>query len=114
MIVKVIIRRDVTPGMENDFFDHLKKLRFHAMQQKGYISGETLLCAENTNRVLIISKWESLSDWENWKADSIRRKIDRAISRLQETPAVYEPYVFSKYKTAAKLEFPLPLQKQNL
>jgi len=113
MIVKVIIKREVTPGMEHDFFEHLKKLRSHAMQQQGYISGETLLCAENTNKVLIISKWESMADWENWKANSKRSEIDRDISRLQEIPAVYEPYVFSKYKAAAGLEFPLPLQKQK-
>lgn len=57
------------------------------MQQKGYIAGETLPCAEDTNRVLIISKWESLADWENWKTDSTRHELDRAINRLQETPA---------------------------
>ena len=113
MIVKVIIKREVTPGMEHDFFEHLKKLRSHALQQEGYISGETLLCAENTNRVLIISKWASLADWENWKEAGKRREIDNAMNRLQERPAVYEPYVFSKYKAAAELEFPPPLQKPN-
>lgn len=111
MIVKVIIKREVTPGMEHDFFEHLKKLRSHAMQQEGYISGETLLCAEDTNKALIISKWASLTYWNNWKKAGIRRKIDKAMNGLQESPAVYEPYVFSKYKAAAELEFPLPLQK---
>jgi len=111
MIVKVIIKREITPGMEQDFFVHLKTLRSHAVQQQGYISGETLLCAENTNKVLIISKWESMDDWENWQKDGKRRKIDQAMHRLQERPAVYEPYVFSKYKAAADLEFPPPLQK---
>jgi len=111
MIVKVIIKREVTPGMEHDFFEHLKKLRSHAMQQEGYISGETLLCVENTNKVLIISKWASLTYWNHWKQASKRQKIDNAMNRLQQSPAVYEPYVFSKYKAAAELEFPPPLQK---
>lgn len=113
MIVKVIIKREVTPGKAHDFFEHLKKLRSHAVQQPGYISGETLLCADDTNQVLIISKWESLADWENWKADHGRQKIDQALNSLQQNPAIYEPYVFSKYRAAADLEFPPPLQRQD-
>ena len=113
MIVKVIIKREIKPGKENDFFHTLKNLRAHAVQQQGYISGETLLCADNTNKVLIISKWESLPDWEAWKANEARLEIDKALTALQEGPADYEPYVFSKYKAAAELQFPRPLQSQE-
>lgn len=114
MIVKVAIRREVKKGFEADFFELLKRLRGNAVNQPGYISGETLLCAEDTNRVMVISKWESLRDWENWKADTERQKIDRSLSQLQVAPTVYEPYVFSKYKAAAEKGFPPPLQEQNL
>ncbi|MCG8686770.1 MAG: antibiotic biosynthesis monooxygenase [Desulfobacterales bacterium] len=114
MIVKVIIKREVKPGMDHDFFELLKSLRSHAVQQPGYISGETLLCAEDTNKVLIISKWESLADWKNWKANPHRREVDAKMADLQLQPTEYEPYVFSKYKAAAELEFPPPLQKTDL
>lgn len=114
MIVKVIIKRDVIEGKEKDFFSLLKNLRFLAIDQKGYISGETLICAENTNRVLVISKWESLEDWGNWKTDKKRMEIDDRLSELQDNPTIYEPYIFSKYKTSAELGFPLPLQTQQL
>ena len=114
MIVKVIIKRDVREGKEDKFFPLLKNLRFNAIHQEGYISGETLICAENTNRVLVISKWESLKDWSNWKNDIKRREIDTRLSQLQDNPTIYEPYVFSKYKAAAEQGFPLPLQSQQL
>ena len=114
MLVKVIIKRDVSYGKEKNFFSLLKNLRFNAMHQNGYISGETLICAENKNRVLIISKWESLEDWNNWKKDIKKREIDARLSELQNNPTIYEPYVFSKYKTAAEQGFPIPLQKQNI
>jgi len=114
MIVKVIIKRDIIKGREKDFFSHLKNLRFNAMDQKGYISGETLLCAENTNKVLVISKWETLEDWSNWKTHKQRIKIDAALNKLQENPTIYEPFVFSKYRAAAQQGFPPSLQEQNL
>ena len=114
MFVKVIIKRDVTEGKEKDFFLHLKNLRFNAMDQKGYISGETLICAENTNKVMVISKWETLEDWNNWKTNEKRIKIDTVLNKFQENPTVYEPYVFSKYRVAAEQGFPSSLQKQYL
>ncbi len=114
MIVKVIIKRDVTEGKEKDFFLQLKNLRFNAMDQKGYISGETLICAEKTNKVMVISKWEKLEDWNNWRNSKKRMELDGRLSKLQDNPTIYEPYVFSKYRIAAEQGFPLPLQKQQL
>lgn len=114
MIVKVIIKREVIEGMESDFFLHLKNLRFAAMDQQGYISGETLICAEDTNRVVIISKWESLDNWKAWKINPERIAIDKVLNEYQVNPTIYEPYVFSKYKAAASQGFPPPLQEKDL
>ena len=113
MIVKVIIKRDVIVGSESDFFSHLKNLRFAAMDQQGYISGETLICAEDTNKVVIISKWENLDDWNAWKSHPERIAIDEVLNKYQVNPTIYEPYVFSKYKVAAKQGFPPPLQSKD-
>ncbi len=114
MLVKVIIKRKVTENLEKDFFSQLKNLRSKAMDQKGYISGETLLCAENTNKVLVISMWETLEDWNNWKLNEKRMEIDARLNELQDNPTIYEPYVFSKYRAGAEQGFPLPLQDQQL
>jgi len=113
MLVKVIIKRDITPDREKEFFSQLKTLRFTAMDQKGYISGETLICAENTNKVVVISQWETLEDWNNWKANEKRIQMDARLGELQENPTIYEPYVFGKYKAAAGQGFPPPLQRQR-
>lgn len=114
MIAKVIIKRKVIPGKEKDFFSLLRQLRFNAMEQNGYISGETLICAEQTKKVLIISKWASLNHWNAWKEHGKRKEIDDLLSELQEEPTIYEPYVFNKYKAAAELGFPPPLQNPCL
>ncbi len=114
MLVKVVIKRDVSQGKEKHFFSLLKNLRASAMHQEGYISGETLICAENTNRVLVISMWESLESWKEWKRDVKRREIDARLGELQDNPTIYEAYVFCKYKAAAEQGFPRPLQEQQL
>lgn len=99
MLVKVIIKRDVSEGKMEQFFFLMKNLRSKAIHQEGYISGETLICAEKKNRVLVISKWESLESWNNWKNDLKRKEIDAQLSALQDNPTIYEPYVFGRYKT---------------
>ena len=111
MITKVIIKRKIMEGKEGNFFSLLRNLRFNAMDQDGYISGETLICAEQPSKVMIISKWESLDHWKAWEANEKRKVADNLISELQEAPTEYEAYVFSKYKAAASQGSPPPLQK---
>ena len=113
MIVKVIIKRKVIKGKEKDFFPLLLKLRSEAMTQEGYIAGETLIDPEDPNKVVIISKWESLDDWNKWKANIGREKIDALLNELQEEQAEYEPYIFGKYRVAAVLGFPVNLQTKS-
>jgi hypothetical protein len=43
MIVKVMIRRKIQEGKAREVFALLNKFRSDAMNQKGYISGETLV-----------------------------------------------------------------------
>ncbi len=114
MIAKVIIKRKVAQDKEKEFFTLLRQLRSVAMEQNGYISGETLICAEQTNTILVISKWASLEHWNEWKNNASRRRVDYQLSELQDDPTIYEPYVFSRYKVAADLGFPPPLQEQGL
>ncbi|MCP3874550.1 MAG: antibiotic biosynthesis monooxygenase [Desulfobacteraceae bacterium] len=113
MITKVIIKRQILEGSENDFFSILRNLRFSAMDQEGYISGETLICADQTNKVLIISKWESMEHWKAWEKSEARKKIDKMLSAVQEKSTEYEAYVFSKFRAAAVQGFPPPLQHQE-
>lgn len=111
MLVTVIIKREIKKGHEKEFYHHLKRLRMNAMNQEGYISGETLICAENTKNVAVVSKWQSLEHWYNWKDSGVRGEIDKSLFKHQTNETVYEPYVFSKYKAAAEMGFPPPLEE---
>ena len=111
MITKVIIKRQVTKGKEQEFFSVLREMRIHALHQEGYITGETLICADDQHQVVVISKWESLEHWENWRTSDEKSAINEKMERLLDKPTQYESYVFSKYWAAASQGFPPPLQK---
>jgi heme-degrading monooxygenase HmoA len=76
---------------------------------QGYISGETLVSADDDCELIVISTWHKMEDWINWKESEERKTIDAQLEELQEKPTVYEPFVFSKYRLAAKAGFPEPL-----
>lgn len=53
----------------------LKKVRYGAMDEDGYLSSETLWDHEDPFRVVVASNWRSLDDWKRW-LNSPRRKAD--------------------------------------
>ncbi len=63
---------------------------------------------------MLISKWATIEDWNNWKTNNKRIAIDSVLNEFQANPTIYEPFVFSKYRAAAQQGFPPPLQDQKL
>ena len=109
MIVKVIIKRHIKEGKEKEVFSLLKKIRFNAMNHEGYISGETLIRTEDSHKILVLSTWQSLENWQKWVDSKGRKALDAKLEELQLEPTSYEPYVFSKYRISVKEKFPEPL-----
>lgn len=110
MITKVIIKRKIIKGKERDFLQLLRELRIRAAKEQGYVSSETLIDPQEPNLLIIVSKWKSYEDWNNWKSNDERKTIDEKLSALQEEPAEYRPYVCGKYRAAAVQGFPANLQ----
>jgi len=67
------------------------------MNQKGYISGETLIDHEDPQKTLVIGTWQSMDDWLNWKENQKRKDLETTLEQLLEGPTEYEAYVYSKY-----------------
>jgi heme-degrading monooxygenase HmoA len=64
-----------------------------AMKQKGYITGETLVSAEDPSKVIVITTWQSLKDRKAWDTSEKRLKLKERIDKLLE-----EPYEVSTYR----------------
>jgi quinol monooxygenase YgiN len=93
MVAKIIIKREFKPGNRKEILSLLNDLRSAALKQEGYISGLTLSDPENSHKTLIIGTWQSLEEWNRWKENPERQKLDAMLEIYQEGPAIYEAYV---------------------
>jgi heme-degrading monooxygenase HmoA len=94
MAIKVIITRTVTSGKEEDLLPLLRQLRSKAMEQKGYISGETLKGISDPDEFLVISTWANLEDWRAWDSNPARREIQDKIDDMLEKKTVAKAYYY--------------------
>ena len=86
-MIKVIIERHIK-GSES-LSPMLRQLRTAAMQQPGYVSGETLVSTEDSSSVVVISTWHSLDDWKAWETSEARAKLYQQVRPLlDEEPRV--------------------------
>ena len=85
-MVKVLAERSIKGRNVKEIVRLLRQLRVKAMQQPGYISGETLHAVDDPNAYLVISIWESLEDWQKWEKHPERQKMVREIDSLLESP----------------------------
>ena len=97
MLIKVHMKRRYKEDKARDVFALIRKIRARAMNQKGYISGETCINHDDPRETLVIGTWEDMEDWLNWKNDPSRKECEEQLERLLEVPAEYEAYVY-KYR----------------
>jgi len=93
MVAKIIIKRNFKPGNRKEILSLLNDLRSAALAQEGYISGLTLTDPENSYKTLIIGTWQSLEEWNHWKENPERQRLEAMLEIYQEGPAIYEAYV---------------------
>lgn len=85
-MVKVLMERTIKGKNVGEIVRLLRQLRVQAMQQPGYISGETLHAVDDPNNYLVISTWESLAHWQDWFKNPERQKLSAEIDAYLESP----------------------------
>jgi heme-degrading monooxygenase HmoA len=95
--VKVIIKRRFKEGKTKGVFALLNKFRGIAMEQPGYICGETLINYDDPQKVVVISMWNSMENWLAWKESTEREANERQLERWLETPAEIDAYILGTY-----------------
>jgi heme-degrading monooxygenase HmoA len=93
MLVKVLITRRIKQGAEVDVLVNLSSLRTRAMVQPGYISGETLVGHDDPHKLVVISTWASLENWQTWKNDPARGQVEGLLESFLIEPTSYEVFV---------------------
>lgn len=85
-MVKVLLERTIKGKHVGQIVRLLRHIRVLAMQQPGYISGETLHAVDDPNHYLVVSTWESLEHWQNWFNNPERQKLQAEIDSYLESP----------------------------
>ncbi|MDJ0784970.1 MAG: antibiotic biosynthesis monooxygenase [Desulfosarcinaceae bacterium] len=93
MIAKIIIKRRFVEGKTKQVLALLNEIRSRAMQQKGYISGETLMRPDYPQNMAVIATWQNLEDWLSWKENPERHKFEEMLAIYQTRPTEYEEYL---------------------
>ncbi len=62
------------------------------MAQPGYISGETLINADDPQEVLVISTWDSLEHWDAWLASGERAALQAQVDAITGQETLYQVY----------------------
>ena len=92
MTVKIFIKRHVKEGKLDNAYTLLNKIRSNAMNQTGYISGETLVNHYDYRSITVISTWQSVEDWINWEESDERAGNEEELESLLEEPTKFEIY----------------------
>lgn len=93
MAIDVMIKRKVKQGRQaKELVPLIMHLRALATYQPGYISGTTLSNLENPEECLVVSRWQSIDDWNRWRHSSQRIEIDKKIEALTGEQAEYNLY----------------------
>ena len=94
MAVKIFIERLIPPDMAEQVMPLFQNLRSLAMDQPGYISGETLHSIDSPGEIVVISTWQTVDEWRNWVANKERLKIQDQIDMLLGKNTRYEVYQY--------------------
>ena len=92
MGIQVIIKRKWKVNKPEELFPLFKELHSAAEEQPGYISTETLRSLKKPNNLVVISKWETVEDWEKWANAKKRRNIQGKVDSLIGEKTFYEVF----------------------
>ena len=95
MIVKIVLERKFKedPGLEE--IKTINRLRIGAMQQKGYIGGETLVDLDDLRSVVVISTWTHKAGWEAWLNSGERSALEAGLEEKLEHPPLIRSFMLS-------------------
>jgi heme oxygenase (mycobilin-producing) len=93
-MIKVLMERTIKGQQVKEIVRLLRMLRVKAMQQPGFITGETLHAIDDPNHYLVIGSWEKLEDWEAWFNNPERKELQADVDKFLEEPTKIRVYTY--------------------
>jgi len=92
MTAKILIKRRFKTGKQKEIIALLRELRSGALNQPGYISGQTLTSNEDPQTMMVIGTWQDMESWNNWKRNNTRQTLEQMLETYQEDSTEYQEY----------------------
>jgi heme-degrading monooxygenase HmoA len=93
-MVKILLKRSIKGKHVAEIVRLLRQLRVMAMQQPGYVGGETLHAVDDPNYYLVISTWESLEHWQAWFKNPERQNLQAEVDSYLESPTQMRVFTY--------------------
>lgn len=93
MSVKILISRNVSKDQIAAAKPFMAELHALAWRSKGYISGEALINMDNPEERIVISSWQSVENWENFKNLEECKQLHYKIDQILGKESKYTVYV---------------------
>jgi len=97
MQAKILIKRKFNKGKKREIIALLKELRAMALQQPGYISGETLSAVDQPQTLMVIGSWQDMESWHNWKENVTRKTLEQMLTTYQQGSTEYQEFTLGGF-----------------
>ena len=90
MAIKVVITRHFKESSAQQALEKLTEVRQQAMNQVGYISGETWVNHYDPGSITVVSTWQTVQDWIAWQESRERAANETKLEDLLQEPTKFE------------------------
>lgn len=74
-MIRVLIERHIAESLENAYEERSRRVLRQAIDAPGFVSGETLVDANDPNHRLTLCNWRSIADWDRWYRSDARTEL---------------------------------------
>ena len=97
MQAKIIIKRRFVKDKKAEIIALLREFRSGALNQPGYVSGETLTSADDPQTMVVISTWQDMESWYKWKENNTRKALEKMLETYQEESTDYQECIVGAF-----------------
>jgi len=97
MAIKVLITRRFKEGKGMELLILLNQLRSHAIEQPGYLTGETLVGHDDPLKLVVIGTWQTEEHWRKWEDNPERKAMETQIEPLLIEPTKAEVFAWGTF-----------------
>lgn len=83
-MIRVLIERHIAETLESAYEDRSRKILQRAVAAPGFISGETLVDANDPNHRITLANWRSGADWDHWYQSSERKALLAEVAPMMD------------------------------